>query len=179
MAAPILSSRQADRLRAAALTYAEVGQTRAGTLPSGYHRLRRRVTIGSGLARFEDASAALLSWAMHRGAGVHVRPSSETVVEGVVAVLRLGVGPVALRAPVRVVYVIGESQRNGFAYGTLPGHPERGEEAFIVELHNTGTVTFTITAFSQPASALARIAGPLGRALQGWATRQYLDVLQA
>ena len=31
-------------------------------------------------------------------------------------------GPV--RAPCRVVYVVDEPDRRGFAYGTLPGHPE-------------------------------------------------------
>ena len=39
-------------------------------------------------------------------------------------------GPV--RAPCRVVYVVDEPDRRGFAYGTLPGHAESGEERFVV-----------------------------------------------
>jgi uncharacterized protein (UPF0548 family) len=35
-------------------------------------------------------------------------------------------GPI--RVPCRVVYVLDEPERRGFAYGTLPGHPESGEE---------------------------------------------------
>lgn len=44
----------------------------------------------------------------------------------------VGAGPLRLRAPCRVVYTVTESRRRGFAYGTLPGHPECGEEAFVI-----------------------------------------------
>jgi uncharacterized protein (UPF0548 family) len=37
-----------------------------------------------------------------------------------------------MRAPCRVIYTITEPRRKGFAYGTLPGHPESGEEAFTI-----------------------------------------------
>jgi uncharacterized protein (UPF0548 family) len=47
--------------------------------------------------------------------------------------------------------VIDEENRRGFAYGTPPGHPEQGEEAFVVALREDGQVTFTVTAFSRPA----------------------------
>jgi uncharacterized protein (UPF0548 family) len=66
----------------------------------------------------------------------------------------------------------------GFAYGTLPGHPERGEEAFLVRRHHGAAVTFTITAFSRPASALARAAGPVGRGIQRRITGRYLSAIQ-
>jgi uncharacterized protein (UPF0548 family) len=68
-------------------------------------------------------------------------------------------------APCRIVRVIDESDRVGFACGTLPGHPECGEEAFVVERRADGTF-FSITAFSRPADPLARLAGPIGRAIQ-------------
>jgi len=114
---------------------------------------------------------------MHRRAGVRVRASSKEVGPGEVAILRLGIGPLGVDAPVRVVYVVEEPNRRGFAYGTLPGHPESGEEAFVVELHNAGVVTFTITAFSRPATRLARAGGPLGRAIQSWVTHRYLQAV--
>ena len=53
-------------------------------------------------------------------------------------------------------YVTNQPDRQGFAYGTLPGHPECGEEAFIVEQHDDGAVTFAITAFSRPATLQAK-----------------------
>jgi len=69
------------------------------------------------------------------------------------------------------------SEAGGFAYGTLPGHPGRGEEAFIIQQHSGGTVSFTIAAFSRPATALAKAAGPAGQAIQRQLTARYLRVL--
>lgn len=94
------------------------------------------------------------------------QPLRATAEPGGVVVLGLGLGASRISAPCRVVYVIDEPDRRGFAYGTLPGHPERGEEAFIISRHRDATVTFTITAFSRPASPLGKAAGPAGRAVQ-------------
>jgi uncharacterized protein (UPF0548 family) len=173
----VLPSQEAEQLRNADFTYSEVGCTCGGTLPSGYGSLRRTLDIGAGAERFEQAVRVLLGWDMHRRAGVRVRASSQDVRQGAVAVLRLGIGRLAVDAPVRVAYVVDEPSRKGFAYGTLPGHPESGEEAFIVELHDDGAVTFTITAFSRPATLLARVGGPISRAIQSWVTNRYLRAL--
>ncbi len=171
-----LSRSEVEQLRRATPSYAAVGGTK-GALPAGYHHLDRRVVIGAGVTRFHEAVERLLGWEMHRRAGLSVRPSSDRIGDGVVAVLRLGWGPVAVDAPVRVVYVVDEARRRGFAYGTLPGHPESGEEAFVVELGDDDAVVFRIRAFSRPASVLARLGGPLGRAVQAWVTRRYLRAL--
>ncbi|QNN51430.1 DUF1990 family protein [Nocardioides mesophilus] len=168
---------EADALRAAEPTYAEVGQTRT-ELPEGYRHLRRRADLGSGPARFEDAARTLLHWGMHRRAGVRVRPSSGSVQQDSVAVLRVGPAVLAVKAPVRVVYVVDEPRRRGFAYGTLPGHPESGEEAFVVTLDDSGAVRLEITAFSRAATLLTRAAGPAGRAAQRLITQRYLSALQ-
>ena len=88
-----------------------------------------------------------------------------------------GPGPLRIGAPCRVVYVVDEPGRRGFAYGTLPGHPERGEEAFLIRQHDDGTVIFTITAFSTPATPLAKAAGPIGRAIQRSISTRYLRAL--
>lgn len=169
-----LTSGEEARLRTADLTYTEVGFTRHGTMPDGYNVLRRSLELGSGTERFDHAAQVLLGWDMHRRVGLRVRASNEQVVEGAVALIRVGVGIVSIEAPVRVVYVIDEPHRAGFAYGTLPGHPECGEEAFIVELHNGGAVGFSISAFSRPASLLARAGGPITRVTQSWITGRYL-----
>lgn len=119
----------------------------------------------------------MLGWDMHRRAGLSVRPSTQTVAKDAVAVLRLGWGVLGVNAPVRVVYVIDEPRRQGFAYGTLPGHPESGEESFVASLGEDGEVRVTITAFSRPSSLLARAGGPVSRAIQRWATNRYLHAL--
>ena len=88
--------------------------------------------------------------------------------------LRLGWRALGVSAPVRVVYVVDEGRRRGFAYGTLPGHPESGEEAFVVEHLEDDTVRFAITAFSRPATLLAKLGGPVSRLVQSRVTNRYL-----
>ena len=48
-------------------------------------------------------------------------------------------------------------------------------------LHRTsdGGATLVITAFSRPASALARLGGPVSGAVQSWITRRYLRSLDS
>src|SRR5262249_31268900 len=154
MALTIMPAATRDRLAESRLTYSEVGAT-AGELPARHHHLTRRVMIGRGPQVFADAAADVAGWQVQLRAGLTVSASAPTATPGTVAVLSLGVGPLRLGAPCRVVYAVDEPRRQGFAYGTLPGHPESGEEAFIVEHHGDDTVSFTITAFSRPSSAIA------------------------
>jgi uncharacterized protein (UPF0548 family) len=171
-----MSSDLQRRLTTAELTYAEVGRT-AGALPPGYHHLRRSVTIGAGSAGFAAAAGSLLSWMVHSRAGLRVAASRPMAEPGAVVMLSVGAGPIRIGAPCRVVYTVTEPRRRGFAYGTLPGHPESGEEAFVVEHTPDDAVTFTITAFSRPATLTARIAGPLGQLIQRQVTARYLRAL--
>lgn len=99
------------------------------------------------------------------------------IQNGMSAVLRVPFGPFQVSAPVRVVYVVDESDRRGFAYGTLHGHPEDGEEAFLVELRADGTVWFVVRAFSRPASRLSWFGYPVLRWAQSRITRKYLRSL--
>ncbi|MCZ4554285.1 DUF1990 domain-containing protein [Rhodococcus maanshanensis] len=162
------------RLQTARLTYPEVGGTRA-VLPDGYHHVHESAVIGVGVEDFERAKRVLLQWDMHRRAGLRVRATDDEAVEGAVVILRLGPGPLAVTAPCRVVYRIDEPRRSGFAYGTLPGHPERGEERFAIELGEDGRVRVVIDAFSTGGGALTRLCGPANRVVQRLITRRYLD----
>jgi uncharacterized protein (UPF0548 family) len=155
------------------LTYAEVGATRDARLPDGYRHVLRDVEIGTGRDTFERAAAGLLDWRMHRGAGLAV-DAPGPVVPGARVLLRIGAGPFRITAPCRVVYRIDQPDRQGFAYGTLDGHPESGEEAFVVHLTGGGRVRFRITAFSRPDSGLARLGGPLTVLAQEIATHRYI-----
>ena len=164
-------------LGAVAWTYSEVGAT-GGVLPGGYHQVRRVAEVGRGTECFERAGAAIIGWRMHRGAGLRVAASAPTADVGVVALLGLGWGPLTVVAPCRVAYVVDAPTRRGFAYGTLPGHPESGEEAFVVELDASGVVRLRITAFSLPATALARAGGPVTRFVQRVVTDRYVRALR-
>ena len=66
----------------------------------------------------------------------------------------------------RIVYVIDESQRFGFAYGTLPGHVEMGEERFLIERTEDDSVWYDILAFSRPRHLLTKLGYPMIRRLQ-------------
>lgn len=155
------------------LTYPEVGATK-GPLPGGYQHVRLSAVIGHGRARFEEAADAVLHWGMQRGAGVLVDARSEVAAVG--AEVTVGFWP--LRAPCRVVYVLAETDRRGFAYGTLPGHPETGEELFAVRYDPTDdSVHAEVTAFSRHATWWSRLGGPVTRLAQKVITRRYLTAV--
>ncbi len=59
------------------------------------------------------------------------------------------------------------------------GHPEIGEEAFVMQLQDDESVTLEITAFSRPRSWYARLSGPLGRAVQDLVTDRYVRALMS
>jgi uncharacterized protein (UPF0548 family) len=177
MEVTVMPAATRDRLAAASLTYSEVGAT-AGELPAQYYHLRRRVMIGRGQQVFADAANAVAGWQVQLRAGLRVSASTPTTRAGTDAILGLNIGPLRLSAPCRVVYTVDHPERWGFAYGTLPGHPESGEESFIVEHHDDGAVSFTITAFSRPSTAIARLAGPAGHFVQGRITSRYLRSLR-
>ena len=139
------------------LTYTEVGATRNVPLPAGYDHLHYRIPIGTGAEVFARAAHAVLTFRMHRAAGLTVRAGAERAAPGV----RLTIGLGRLGVPCEVVYTIEEPSRAGFGYGTLPGHVERGEEAFLVERDSHDRVWFRIVAFSRPARWPAILAGPL------------------
>lgn len=155
------------------LTYPEVGAT-AGEMPAGYGHVRESRVIGSGRARFDDAAAKVMRWGMLRGAGLRVTATSEIAAVGSEVIV--GMGPV--RAPCRVVYVIDEPDRRGFAYGTLPGHAESGEELFAVRYDPaTEAVYAEVAAFSRHGTWWSRLAGPVTSLMQRVVTKRYLKAL--
>ena len=87
------------------------------------------------------------------------------------------IGPIGVKAPVRVVYVVDEPNRKGFAYGTMAGHPEDGEESFVVDQRDDGSVWLTIRAFSRPATWYWWVTYPALRIAQEYYTRRYLRSL--
>ncbi len=157
----------------AGLTYVEVGAT-AGELPPGYHHLRRTEVVGSGQGAFDAVAEALLSWEIQRRAGLRVTATSERVEVGVEVRLGVGFGPFRVVAPCRVIEVVAQERCRGFAYGTLPGHPENGEERFLVTMDGAGTVRAEIVAFSRPARWFSRLGAPFARGAQELITRRYL-----
>lgn len=153
-----------------AFSYPAVGAT-ATTPPTGYVADHTRVRVGAGELAFDAAKSALGRWEHFKLGWAEVWPA-ETVLKagGVVAVVARTFGLWWLNA-CRIVYVVdevsGSVRRFGFAYGTLPGHVESGEERFLVEWDRVdGGVWYDILAFSRPRHVLARLGYPITRRFQ-------------
>ncbi|MGT2426796.1 DUF1990 family protein [Amnibacterium kyonggiense] len=146
--------------------------------PRGYRRLRRCTVIGTA-DRFASAAEEVLDWAVQRRSGIRALSDSgddaPRVSEGLEGAVLVPVLGVPVRAPFRVTAVLHEPDRVGFAYGTLPGHPEAGEEAFLVRRTGPETV-FELRALSRPAFPWS-LAAPVGLLLQQRFTERYLQAL--
>lgn len=171
-------------------SYPGVGLTRAlrpgpgaAEPPAGYDLDHNRTRLGAGEEDFATARRAIDRWLMfpRRWTRVVGHAEPELGSEGtgaplfregtLVAIVARALG-VYWRSACRVVYVLDEgdgqggARRYGFAYGTLPGHVEHGEERFSVELLPDGSVWYDLLAFSRPHYWAARLARPLARRLQ-------------
>ena len=174
----MMDRQQAEHLRSQPFTHPHVGATR-GAPPDGYRHLAVREVIGSGRATFERAADRVLAWGMQEGAGLDVVASDEVARPGAVVVVTVGLGPVRVTAPCRVVDAFREERRAGFSYGTLPGHPVSGEESFLVEYREDDSVTASVTAFSRPARWFTRLGAPLSGLVQEKAARRYVRALRS
>jgi uncharacterized protein (UPF0548 family) len=150
-------------------TYAAVGATMT-TAPAGYVVDHSRIRLGECEKVFATAKQALEHWQQFRLGWVEIHPPDAPIKEGqVVAILGRILGLWWLNA-CRIVAVIDEAgpiRRFGFAYGTLPGHAESGEERFLIEWDQPeGSVYYDILAFSRPRHVLARLGYPLARRMQ-------------
>ena len=150
-------------------SYEAVGATREGSPPEDYTVDHNRIRLGQGTDTFERARNAIREWKMFDMPWVELCwPETPIEANATVAVLIRHLGFWSLNAA-RVVYVLeaqGKVEKYGFAYGTLPGHAERGEERFTVEYHaGDQSVWYDLYAFSRP-GFLAGLAYPFTRGLQ-------------
>src|SRR3954454_18204566 len=115
------------------LSYQRVGATRLDeeAWSSGPRRLERRVRLGSGDDCWSASADAVMRWAVKTRSGFRVtgEPIATLVADNDLVVRCAGL---SVREPVRVIAVVDQPSRRGFAYGTRFGHPVSGEEAFIV-----------------------------------------------
>ncbi len=162
-----------------AFTYSPVGVTEPGVpTPPGFRRERWTTELGYGADVFDAAAATVMSWGMQRGSGLVVVAGGPPAAGDVVAMAApLPIGWIDVTC--RVIAVIDEPDRQGFVYGTLPIHPETGEESFAVVRHADGTVSLDIVAVSRSSHPLSRLAPPIARRLQASAVRRYQQAVRA
>ena len=152
------------------LTYAPRDLTNDDRLldgaPAGFVLDHNRQWLGDGETAFLAAAAALRRWEMFPRPWTSVEPHPAPIEpERTVAVLVRTAG-LWWTGSARILYIVDEPRRFGFAYGTLPGHAECGEERFLVEQLEDNTVWYDLRAFSRPRHWAARLGQPVTRALQ-------------
>lgn len=138
-----------DHVSGVSVTYPEQGATAGGDLPDHYRHDRYSVPLGHGDDVFDRGKEALRQWEGHRHARAILTPVEPPIVVGTGLMVTLRSGPVVAIAPCQIVYKTDRDDRFGFAYGTLPGHPERGEEAFHIT-RSAEALSFDIVPFFSP-----------------------------
>jgi uncharacterized protein (UPF0548 family) len=143
-------------------SYEEVGASKS-EIPPGYPVNHHRVQIGKGAKDFAAAKKAIRRWTMYELEWTRLYPVGAAIEIGeVVCVIVNHIFCWSLN-PCRIVYILEETgtvERFGFAFGTLPGHSETGEERFTVERLSDDSVWFELLAFARAHHILARIGFP-------------------
>ena len=147
-------------------SYPGVGLSRSAEAPAGYDHDYNGVELGKGEAVWLAAKTAIRQWQMFPRGWAYIRPENTPVRTGEIVAMLVRVMGLWWINSCRIVYVLDNERQFGFAYGTLPGHAERGEELFLVERDEQGTVRYSVRAFSRPRHWMARLGYPLARAYQ-------------
>lgn len=176
------------------LNYPYLGLTRlaAGkapgttTWPNGFAHVDRSLMVGRGEETFAALAEGIMTWQIQRRAGLTVKAPARAAV-GARVVSGFGVGALRLPVPCEVVWALEPAAQPegsqellaGFGYGTLPGHPALGEEAFIAQMKPDGGVHFRLLAFSKPAGLIYTLGSPVTKLTQAGVTRSYLQAARA
>ena len=164
LSSPNRASVQAILRRQADLPYCygPVGAT-ATTPPPGYMVDHNRIQLGHGAAIFTAACVAMRRWTMFNFTWIDLLWPDASIAAGTTVGVLAHLPGVHILNACRIVYVIDE----GFAYGTLPDHVERGEERFLIEWdHADDSIWYDILAFSQPNHWLVKLGYPVTRYYQ-------------
>lgn len=154
--------------------------TQLDDTPGGFNRDLHRVCLGNGVAAFGRAKQAITEWTMFDHAMTTLYWPDRPLEEGTNVVVQFRVGPLWSLNPCRIVYTIDEAHEFGFAYGTLRGHIERGEELFRVEyVPEDESVWYEICAVSRPNHLVTHLGYPIARFEQSRFRRLSGQAMQA
>lgn len=147
-------------------SYTQVEHTRSDLPVAGFDNDLNTQVLGIGDAAWEAAKNAIRQWQMFPGGWAYVTPCPLPIQAGEVVAMAAQVLGIWWLSSCRIVYVLDNERQFGFAYGTLPGHVECGEELFMVERAENGEVRYVLKAFSKPRHWMPRLAYPLARTYQ-------------
>lgn len=147
-------------------TYQPLRQTAQAIRVAHYDNDQLRVRIGHGDTDFNNAKIAIQRWQMFPRTWTRILPGTPPIQENTTVVMCARFLGIWWRNACRIIYIIDQPNRYGFAYGTLPAHMESGEELFLVFKDENDEVWYEIKAYSRPRHWLAKLAYPLMRLLQ-------------
>jgi uncharacterized protein (UPF0548 family) len=152
--------------RQGSFNYEGVGIT-ASQAPPGYKVDRSCVLLGRGAKVFAAAKEALRKWQQFHVSWLNLCWQDSPLEPGkTVGILVRVMGVWSLDA-CRIVYVVDEAARFGFAYGTVGSHVVRGEERFLVTWDpKDDTVWYEILAISRPHQVITWLGYPYLRCKQ-------------
>ncbi len=148
------------------LTYQPIGGTKSSEPVHGHDNDYQCVKVGHGLPDFEKAKEALKQWKHFPGDWTAILPAQTPIWEGQNLAMFFRLFGFWWRNSCRIVYVRDEARHFAFAYGTLPGHIESGEEVFGVFIDAQDDVYYELSAFSKPRTWFVRLGYPMARLLQ-------------
>ncbi len=154
-----------NKVRQLPITYWERGATAWERMPQEFTHDEQRLKIGSGDADWRAAKKAIRNWKMFPNDWISLSDTPPLEVGNQVLVTARLLG-LYWSSPARIIYKINEQNRFGFAYGTLPGHLEQGEELFLVEQDEQGDVYYTLRVMSRPMWWVAKLFKGYARAQQ-------------
>lgn len=124
------------------------------------------IFLGEGREVFETAKNVIRGWDMFPKSWTKIYPQNAPIEAGQRVALLFNLLGLWWWNSSEIQYTIEDDDRFGFAYGTLPGHVELGEELFLVSIDSQQKVWYEIKAFSRPANWLVQLAYPYARSQQ-------------
>lgn len=124
------------------------------------------ILLGKGEHVWDKAKEALKKWEQFPPEWTRIYNASTPLEKGQTVAVLFKLFGIWWINSARIIYNFDEDHRFGFAYGTLEGHVEKGEECFWIEKDEEGNIYYKIKAFSKPEFWGAKLAYPLARAYQ-------------
>ena len=132
----------------------------------GFDNDHSSILLGQGEQVWEKAKMTLLNWQQFPISWTKVYNDKTPLEEGQTVIVLFRLFGIWWLNATRIVYTLDEPDRFGFAYGTVEGHVESGEECFWIERDEKGDIYYHIKAFSKPDFWLARLGYPMARRYQ-------------
>lgn len=156
-------------------TYKDVGASRTDIKIKGFDNDHTSMIIGQGEPTWEKAKEVLNNWNHFPFKWTKIEPAEEGIFVGNNVSVLFKLFGIWFINSARIVYIIEEENKYGFAYGTLPGHIEKGEEIFYIDRDETGVISYHIKAFSRPNNLLVWLGYPVARFFQRRFVRESMN----